>query len=86
VTGSAALDVAAVEEKLKQVRRHTDMPLGVGFGIRDDASARAVSQVADGVIVGSVLVNRIAELVAQPEQIPAQVSRIIAGMRAAMDA
>jgi tryptophan synthase alpha chain len=45
-----------------------------------------VSQVADGVIVGSVLVNRIAELVAQPEQIPAQVSRIIAGMRAAMDA
>ncbi len=86
VTGSAALDVAAVEEKLAQVRRHTDMPLGVGFGIRDNASAQAVSRIADGVIVGSVLVNRIAELAAQPQQIPEQVSRIIAGMRAAMDA
>ncbi|WP_188857494.1 tryptophan synthase subunit alpha [Marinobacterium nitratireducens] len=86
VTGSATLDVKSVEEKLAQVRKYTDLPVGVGFGIRDEASARAVSEVADGVIVGSVLVNRIAELTRTPDAIPEQVSEIIAGMRAAMDA
>jgi len=86
VTGSSALDVNAVAEKLDVVRKYTDMPVGVGFGIRDNESARAVSEVADGVIVGSVLVNKIAELVGNTEEIPAQVSGIIAGMRDAMDA
>lgn len=86
VTGSAALDVSEVASKLEIVRRHTDMPVGVGFGIRDGASAAAVAEVADGVIVGSVLVNAIAEKVNQPEQISKDVAGIIAQMRGAMDA
>ncbi|QEQ96966.1 tryptophan synthase subunit alpha [Neptunomonas concharum] len=86
VTGSAALDVSEVASKLEVVRRHTDMPVGVGFGIRDGASAAAVANVADGVIVGSVLVNAIAEKVNQPEQISKDVAGIIAQMRGAMDA
>ena len=57
----------------------------MGFGIRDGASAAAVSQVADGVIVGSVLVNKIAELAFQPEQVPAAVAAILGDMRKAMD-
>lgn len=85
VTGSAALDVDAVSERLDLVRKYTDLPLGVGFGIKDADSASAVSKVSDGVIVGSVLVNKIAELVKDKEQIPAQVSAIIKNMRAAMD-
>ncbi|KAA0875858.1 tryptophan synthase subunit alpha [Nitrincola tapanii] len=86
VTGSANLDVEAVAHKITQMREMTDLPLAVGFGIRDAASAAAVSAVADGVIVGSVLVNQIAELVTAHEHIPAQVSAIIAEMRQAMDA
>jgi len=86
VTGSAALDVSEVASKLEVVRRHTDMPVGVGFGIRDGASAAAVANVADGVIVGSVLVNAIAEKVNEPEQISKDVAGIIAQMRGAMDA
>ncbi|WP_293268124.1 tryptophan synthase subunit alpha [Neptunomonas sp.] len=86
VTGSAALDVNEVASKLEVIRRHTDMPVGVGFGIRDGESAAAVSNVADGVIVGSVLVNAIAENVSQPEQISIDVAAIIAQMRSAMDA
>ncbi|WP_417224321.1 tryptophan synthase subunit alpha [Amphritea sp.] len=85
VTGSAALDVGEVAEKLEMIRQHTDMPLGVGFGIRDDASARAISAVADGVIVGSVLVNKIAELAGNQAQIPEAVAAITASMRQAMD-
>ena len=86
VTGSAALDVSEVASKLEIVRRHTDMPVGVGFGIRDGSSAAAVAEVADGVIVGSVLVNAIAEKVNHPEQISKDVAGIIAQMRGAMDA
>ena len=85
VTGSSALDVDAVAESVAKIRGVTDLPVGVGFGIRDSESAAAVAQVADGVIVGSVLVNKIAELQQQPEQIPAAVAEILAGMRAAMD-
>lgn len=86
VTGSATLNVAEVAEKITQVRTMTDLPLAVGFGIRDPESARAVAEVSDGVIVGSVLVNAIAERVQTPEQIPADVSALIASMRQALDA
>lgn len=86
VTGSAALNVDEVADKINQVRGMTDLPLAVGFGIRDPQSARAIADVADGVIVGSVLVNRIAELADSPELIPEQVGQLIANMRSAMDA
>lgn len=85
VTGSSALDVESVAAKLDMVRQYTSLPVGVGFGIKDPESAKAVAEVSDGVIVGSVLVNKIADLVQQHDQIPAQVSAIIKDMRAAMD-
>lgn len=85
VTGSASLDVQSVADKLAVVRQYTDLPLGVGFGIKDAESAVAVAQVADGVIVGSVLVNKIADLVSEHSQIAPQVSAIIKDMRNAMD-
>jgi tryptophan synthase alpha chain len=89
VTGAVNLDVASVASNLERLRRHTSLPLGVGFGISDAASAAAIAKVADAVVVGSALVRRIAEL--QPgnsysqEQLREQ-TRIIADMRAAMDA
>ncbi|MEH6626213.1 MAG: tryptophan synthase subunit alpha [Motiliproteus sp.] len=86
VTGSAALDVDEVAERVNTIRQISDLPVGVGFGIRDNDSAAAVSKVADGVIVGSVLVNKIAELADQPASIPQQVAAIVKGMRQAMDA
>ena len=86
VTGSAALDVSEVARKLEVVRKHTDMPVGVGFGIRDGASAAAVSKVADGVIVGSVLVNAIAANADQPDVIKAALQETLVQMRSAMDA
>ncbi len=85
VTGSASLNVAEVAEKLEMIRKYTDLPVGVGFGIGDDVSARAVSEVADGVIVGSVLVNKIAELAGDQDKIPDAVAAITASMRQAMD-
>lgn len=85
VTGSAALNVTEVAEKLEQLRGVTDLPIGVGFGIRDGASAAAVASVADGVVVGSVLVDQIAAHLGEPEQARAAITAIIRDMRAAMD-
>ena len=86
VTGANRLDVEAVAEKLDQIRADTDLPVGVGFGIRDAASAASVARVADAVVVGSALVSRIAELADQPDRIATHAPRVIAEMRAAMDA
>jgi tryptophan synthase alpha chain len=72
--------------KLEELRKFTELPVGVGFGIRDGASAAQVAQVADAVVVGSVLVNKVAELADQPAAIPAQVAAIVGELRTAMDA
>jgi tryptophan synthase alpha chain len=85
VTGANRLDVQQVREKLAEIRGNTELPVGVGFGIRDAESAARIAEFADAVVVGSALVNRIAALVDQPEQIPVQAPELIAEMRSAMD-
>ncbi len=86
VTGANRLDVSAVASKVKTIRSLTNIPVGVGFGIRDAQSAADVAAVADAVVVGSALVKRIAELAAQPAQINASLTEVLAEMRQAMDA
>lgn len=73
-TGSASLAIGEVAGKLFHIRKATRLPIGVGFGIKDPESAQAVAQVADAVIVGSVLVNRIEALTEQPEAIAPELS------------
>jgi tryptophan synthase alpha chain len=85
VTGAGNLDVALVEQKVAQIRKHTDIPIGVGFGIRDAESARRVAAVADAVVVGSAVVNRVAANAEQPEKIQEAVCSLLREMRAAMD-
>ena len=85
VTGSAALDVATVVDKLAAIRAHTDLPLGVGFGIKDPTTAAAVARVADAVVVGSALVAKMGELADEPERMRQEVTAQIAAMRQAMD-
>lgn len=57
VTGAGHLDVAAVAQVLPRIKRHVKVPVGVGFGIRDAATARAIGAVADGVVIGSRLIE-----------------------------
>ncbi|SFX44277.1 tryptophan synthase subunit alpha [Marinospirillum alkaliphilum] len=86
VTGSATLDVPGVAAKLEAFAGLTDLPIAVGFGIRDGATAAALGSVSDGVIVGSALVSRIAELEASPEKIAPVLKAILGEMRQALDA
>lgn len=86
VTGASHLEMGAVEEKLRTIRASTDLPVGVGFGIKSAETAAAVSRVADAVVVGSAIVSRVEALAEEPEKIGAALREIISDMRLAMDA
>jgi len=67
VTGASITDVDEVERNVSALRSSTDLPIVVGFGIKDGKSAREMARVSDGVIVGSALVNKIAGLTSHEE-------------------
>ncbi|EPB8060388.1 TPA: tryptophan synthase subunit alpha [Pseudomonas aeruginosa] len=60
ITGTSALDLAQVQDTLGRIRRHVRIPVGVGFGVRDAATASAVAQMADAVVIGSWLIESLA--------------------------
>ncbi len=62
VTGAGDLDVNSVNHHLTRIRKVIDLPVGVGFGIKDAETARKVSESADAVIVGSTIVSIIEQL------------------------
>ncbi len=83
VTGAGTLDVEAVEAMLPRIRQHVRVPVGVGFGIRDAATARAISKVADAVVIGSKIIQLIEN---QPREHVAAVARdFLIEIRAALD-
>ena len=61
ITGAANLDADDVKDKVSELRLHTDLPIAIGFGIKDAASASSVKDVADGIVAGSVFVDLIGE-------------------------
>ncbi len=83
VTGAGHLDTSAVEAMLPRIRQHVQIPVGVGFGIRDAATAKAVGRVADAVVIGTRIIQILGE---QPRDgvVPAA-REFIAGIRAALD-
>jgi tryptophan synthase alpha chain len=83
VTGAATLDTGAVEAMLPRIRQHVSLPVGVGFGIRDAASARAIGKVADAVVIGSKIIQLIET---QPrEQVAAVAQNFLREIRTALD-
>ena len=83
VTGSGALDTGAVESMLPRIRSHVQIPVGVGFGIRDAATARTISKVADAVVIGSKIIQLLDD---QPrEQVPQTARNFLREIRTALD-
>lgn len=81
VTGSKALDTDEVGRQVQAIKADTDLPICVGFGIKDGASAKAVAKFADGVIVGSELVRRFADVGNDSKKIEQAKANIVAKMR-----
>ena len=94
ITGSSAPVVEQVRAAAARLRRHTELPIAVGFGIRSPEQARAIAGAADAVVVGSALVDRIARALdaegrAQPglvEGVLGEVRQLAAGVRGARSA
>ena len=87
VTGSNRLNIAEVAEKIARVRGKTSLPVGVGFGIKDAETAKAVAAFSDAVIIGSSLVERLEQLGNVPvEQLTKTATDFLARLRSALDA
>lgn len=83
VTGAAHIDTADVQAALSRIRKHTELPVGVGFGIRDAETAARVAGFADAVVVGSRLVQE--SETGSADSLVSRVHDIAAGFRRAMD-
>jgi tryptophan synthase alpha chain len=59
ITGAAAPDAAQVAAAVHRLKQHTDLPVAVGFGVKNAASAASIASIADGVVVGSALVEAV---------------------------
>lgn len=88
VTGAAITDATDIAERVKHLRGCTELPIVVGFGIKDTGSALAMADISDGVIVGSALVSKIGELTdngARDDAALAQATALIGQIRQALD-
>ena len=83
VTGAGNLDLGDIEKKIPQLRKHITLPIGVGFGIRDAATAQAVARLCDGVVVGSRIVQEIEN--SDEQSVVANVGKLVQTLRAAID-
>lgn len=83
VTGAGNLDLSNIEQKMPLLRKYIELPIGVGFGIRDAETARRVADVSDAVVIGSRIVQEIED--SAPEALLGNVKNFVAGVRAALD-
>ena len=86
VTGAGHLNTTEVQERVKRIKQYTNLPVGVGFGIKDGDSAQKISAVADAVVVGSALVKLVEENMTSLDKTQQALSDLIGEMRRAMDA
>lgn len=85
VTGAANLNVEEVTAKLADIRAASNLPIGVGFGIKDAETAQQISKIADAVVVGSALINKIVEHLDNDQHIQQEIHQLLAAMRTAID-
>ena len=90
ITGTRSAGHAEVKEAVERLKRHTELPVAVGFGIKTPEQAAAVARVADAAVVGSALVSRVADRIAAggagngaAEEVLGLVRQLAAGVRGA---
>lgn len=84
VTGAANLDITEVSQRVASIRKQTNLPVGVGFGIRDAATAKATAAIADAVVVGSRMVLTIEA--SNEDNLLANVAALMDELKAAVEA
>ncbi|BCG63713.1 MAG: tryptophan synthase alpha chain [Methyloprofundus sp.] len=85
VTGAGHLDTNDVEKKLLDIRANTQLPVGIGFGIKDAETAKTIAGLGDAVVVGSALISKIEANLDSPETAKQEIIELLKSMRLAMD-
>lgn len=85
VTGAAELDYDEINQSVSTIRKHSSLPVGVGFGINGPESAVKIGQNADAVIIGSAIVNRVEESKDNPDAILSNIGDFLREIRQALD-
>ncbi len=85
VTGAGHLDISEVRNKVNEIKQHSKLPVGVGFGVQDAESAKSIALIADAVIVGSALIRHIETDTTHYDTMKKNIITLLTGMREAMD-
>lgn len=83
VTGAANIDLAEVTARLPRIKAVTKLPIGVGFGIRDAATAKSIASIADAVVIGSRIIQEIEQ--SSKDNVLQNVAKLLTEIRSAMD-
>ncbi len=86
VTGTGDLELSEVSDKLAEIKRHTSLPLAVGFGVKNANIAANIAKISDAVVVGSALINCITDNANDENKGQEAIAGLLAEMRTAMDA
>ncbi|MFZ2727122.1 MAG: tryptophan synthase subunit alpha [Methylococcaceae bacterium] len=85
VTGAGHLNTEDVKQKVEQIQSITSLPIGIGFGVKDAQTAKAVSALGDGVVVGSALISKIEANLDAPQVAKDEIIELLTAMRTSMD-
>jgi tryptophan synthase alpha chain len=85
ITGTKSADAAAVGEAVKRIRRHTKLPIAVGFGIRTPQAARAIAEHCDAAVVGSAIVDIIAKGLRDEKPMPGLAGQVLGFVKSLAD-
>ncbi|ORU92777.1 MAG: tryptophan synthase subunit alpha [Cycloclasticus sp. symbiont of Poecilosclerida sp. N] len=86
VTGAGHLELGDVEQKVRQIKQHTALPIAVGFGVKNSDIAANIAKISDAVVVGSALINCITDHAGNEQHGREAIDDLLVGMRTAMDA
>ncbi|MDD1627002.1 MAG: tryptophan synthase subunit alpha, partial [Methylococcaceae bacterium] len=85
VTGAGHLNIADVENKLQQIKANTQLPVAIGFGVKDAETAKTIANIGDGVVIGSALINKIEANLDNPDQAKNEIIELLTSIRQALD-
>jgi tryptophan synthase alpha chain len=83
VTGSKNIEILEVSDKVAYIKKKTDLPVGVGFGVRDAETAKAVAKIAEAVVVGSRMVQEMEN--SNADNLHANIQKLVETLRVAID-
>ena len=85
VTGAGHLNIADVESKVHQIKQNTQLPIAVGFGVKDAETAKSIAKIGDGVVIGSALINKIEANLDDPDLAKKEIIDLLTSIRQALD-